>query len=74
MSNASAVWAAAAKREAEKEEMERCGENTETRTAALPDPSGVAWMEAGLWLDPAPQAAVMGHANSLRRCQQKGER
>lgn len=38
--------------------MERCGEAMETRTAALPDPSGMAWMEvkraAGPWLAPQP--------------------
>lgn len=59
VSNTYAVWVTAAKREAETEEMERCGEAMETRTAALPDPSGMAWMEVkwavGPWLALQPR-------------------
>lgn len=58
VSNTYALWVTAVKREAEKGEMERCGEAMETGTAALPDPSGMAWMEAkwttGPWLAPQP--------------------
>lgn len=58
VSNIYAIWVTAAKREAEKPEMGRCGEAMETRTAALPEPPGMAWMEpkwaAGMWLAPQP--------------------
>lgn len=39
-------WVTTAERVSEEEGMERCGEAMETRTAAPPDPSGMACVEA----------------------------
>lgn len=65
------VWVAAAKREARKEEMERCSEAMETGTAALPDPSGMVWMEPkwaeGPWLVSQPWVVSKALLDASRR-------
>lgn len=72
LSNTYTVRVAAAKREAEREETERRSEAMETQDAC-PFRDGMDGSKVGSRAvdgTPAPQAAVMGHANTLFRCQQ----